>query len=583
MRVNRSLRERLRAALDGFHGRTIVDAGAAWRLLAQNAPDLITRHAPDGRIRFASNAAAHLLGRDPAALEGMAPADLAHPEDVAALQATFRDASYFGRDGTVAARLGHGDGRWLWMELRCRRTPLTEEGGGDIVAVTREIGAFKAESAALAQARDDALAATKEKTRFLANMSHELRTPLNAIIGFSEVMAREMFGTIGSRYQEYAGLIQDSGQHLLDLINGLLDMSKIEAGKFELYEELFAVDEVVASAARTVGLGAERMGVSLAAEVAPAARLAFADKRAVKQMLVNLLSNAVKFTPPGGAVTLCVPAAGKAVIVTVTDTGTGIAPADLARLGKPFEQAQGALGKEGTGLGLALVKSLAALHGGEAEIQSVLGEGTQVTLRLPHAAVEVAASRHIGHDEGFGGNLSTHEVKHQLRQVSVGHPAASHFSPNLRYRQCPLWVKSGHSQFAGARWAALAAALSPGPRGHDKVGAMESTPRLKAGLFVRALIRRAEVEGASAFIVRKDQEEAGAIILKLARLDGTVQVLNQARMGDGGLVWARPLGDAVPDARAAAWCDGQVKFDPDLWIVEIEDRQGRAFVDEPIV
>ena len=112
---------------------------------------------------------------------------------------------------------------------------------------------------------------------------------------------------------------------------------------------------------------------------------------------------------------------------------------------------------------------------------------------------------------------------------------------------------------------------------------MTSTPRLKAGLFIRALIRRADVEGASAFIVRKGQEEAGAIILKVARLDGTVLVLNQARMGDGGLVWARPLGEAVAEAQAGAWCDKQIKFDPDLWIVEIEDRQGRAFVDEPIV
>ena len=387
MRVKTSFRERCKAALDGFQGRRMVDAGAAWRLLAQNAPDLITRHAPDGRIRFASAAAAQLLGRDPAALEGLTPKELAHPEDLAALQAAFRDASYFGRDGTVTARLSHSDGRWLWMELRCRRTPLTEEGGGDIVAVTREIGAFKAESAALAQARDDALTATREKTRFLANMSHELRTPLNAIIGFSEVMAREMFGSIGPRYQEYAGLIQDSGQHLLDLINGLLDMSKIEAGKFELYEELFALDEVVQSATRTVGLAAERMGVSLTADVAPAARRAFADKRAVKQMLVNLLSNAVKFTPPGGSVALTVETGGKAVLITVIDTGTGIAAADLERLGKPFEQAEAAHGREGTGLGLALVKSLAALHGGEAEIQSVLGEGTRVTLRLPHAAI----------------------------------------------------------------------------------------------------------------------------------------------------------------------------------------------------
>jgi len=112
---------------------------------------------------------------------------------------------------------------------------------------------------------------------------------------------------------------------------------------------------------------------------------------------------------------------------------------------------------------------------------------------------------------------------------------------------------------------------------------MESTPRLKAGIFVRALIRRAEVDGASAFIVRKGNEEAGAIILRIAKLDGTLLVLNQARMGDGALVWARPLGEAVPEAKASEWCDRQVKYDPDLWLVEIEDRQGRAFVDEPIV
>jgi hypothetical protein len=112
---------------------------------------------------------------------------------------------------------------------------------------------------------------------------------------------------------------------------------------------------------------------------------------------------------------------------------------------------------------------------------------------------------------------------------------------------------------------------------------MESTPRLKAGIFVRALIRRAEVAGASAFIVRKGMEEAGAVVLKVAKLDGTVLVLNQARMGDGALVWARPLGDWTDEARARDWCDRQVKFDPDLWVVEIEDREGRAFVDEAIV
>jgi len=389
MRVNRTLRQRLRDAADGFRGRPPAPGGQSpWELLAHCAPDLVTAHAPDGRIRFASQAATRLLGRDPAALEGMTPAQLVHPEDLGALQAVFRDASYFGHDGAATVRLAHGDGGWIWTELRCRRTP-PGAGHDDIVAVTREIAAFKAQSQALVEARDAALAATKEKSRFLANMSHELRTPLNAILGFSEVMAREMFGQIGPRYQEYALAIQDSGQHLLDLINGLLDMSKIEAGKFELYEELFALDDVCEGAARLVGPAAERGGVAVAADVAPGARMAFADKRAVKQMLVNLLSNAVKFTPPGGAVLLTAAAEGKAVMLSVSDSGTGISPADLERLGRPFEQTQSAQGKEGTGLGLALVKSLAALHGGEAQISSVLGEGTTVRLLLPHAGVEL--------------------------------------------------------------------------------------------------------------------------------------------------------------------------------------------------
>jgi two-component system, cell cycle sensor histidine kinase DivJ len=382
--MRKTFRERLKAALDGLKGRVAPDTDTPWRLLAAAAPDLITRHAPDGRIRLAGGATRALLGRDAAALEGLTPRDLVHPEDLGLVQAMFRDASYFGQGGVAAARLAHADGRWLWMELRCSRTPLRD--GADIVAVTREIGAFKAQSAALAQARDEALAATQEKSRFLANMSHELRTPLNAIIGFSEVMALEMFGPLSPRYRDYAGLIQDSGQHLLDLINGLLDMSKIEAGKFDLHEELFDFSEAAQGAARFVALAAERAGLVLDVKVAEDARLAFADKRAVKQMLVNLLANAVKFTQPGGHVTLAAHTEDKALVLTVADTGTGIAAADLERLGRPFEQGGSASGKEGTGLGLALVKALAALHGGEASIASLLGEGTSVTVRLPHAA-----------------------------------------------------------------------------------------------------------------------------------------------------------------------------------------------------
>jgi len=377
MRLHRPIRDRPPGAA--------AVQGRGPQLRIEEAPDLITRHAPDGRIRAAGGAAFSLLGRRPVELEGLTPADLVHPGDLAAVQAAFRDASYFGRDGAVTARFLHADGRALWMELRCCRTPINGEDGGDIMAVTREIAAFKAESAALSEARDEALAATKEKSRFLANMSHELRTPLNAIIGFSEVMAREMFGPLTPRYQEYSKLIQDSGQHLLGLINGLLDMAKIEAGKMDIHEELFDLGETAQGAARFLALAAEQAGVRLSLDVA--VQQAFADQRAVTQMLVNLLSNAVKFTPPGGSVSLMAAVEGGAVNLTVSDTGAGIAPDDLARLGRPFAQSGNAHSKEGTGLGLALVKALAALHGGEAVIQSVLGEGTTVTVRLPHAAV----------------------------------------------------------------------------------------------------------------------------------------------------------------------------------------------------
>jgi cell cycle sensor histidine kinase DivJ len=228
-------------------------------------------------------------------------------------------------------------------------------------------------------------------------MSHELRTPLNAIIGFSEVMTREMFGPLSARYQEYSRLIHESGAHLLDLINSVLDMSKIEAGKFDLHEELFDLEETAESAVRFLKMPAERACVAVKLQIAPGARLVFADRRAVKQILVNLLSNGVKYTPPGGEVKAIarMPDSGLGIEIIVSDTGTGISREDLERLGKPFEQVENAetRAKEGTGLGLALVKSLALMHGGGALIESVLGEGTSVTVRLPYAAVDAKGER----------------------------------------------------------------------------------------------------------------------------------------------------------------------------------------------
>ncbi len=367
-----------------------AEGAAMYRFLADNAMDLITRHGADGRIRFASPSAQTLLGYDASKILGLAPTALVHADDLRAIEAAFMEASYFGRAASAEVRMKRSDGEHVWVEIRCRPAAPTTGEAADIVAVTRDISERKVQEQALIEARDQAEEASRAKSRFLANMSHELRTPLNAIIGFSEVMTHEMFGPVGSaKYLEYTRLIHESGAHLLELINGILDMSKIEAGKFELGEEIFDLDEVTQAAIRFVKIQADRAGVLLRAQIAPSARLAFADKRAVKQILINLLSNGVKYTPRGGEVRVKALRDPKGLEIAVVDTGVGISPHDLARLGKPFEQVEGehVRGKEGTGLGLALVKALAAMHGGEARIESVLGEGTTVRVSLPYAAV----------------------------------------------------------------------------------------------------------------------------------------------------------------------------------------------------
>jgi cell cycle sensor histidine kinase DivJ len=373
-----------------------AEGAAMYRFLADNAMDLITRHSADGRIRFASPASNALLGRIPDEMLGLALPSLVHPEDLRPLQSALIESSYFGRAGEAEVRLRHRDGHWVWAEIRCRPAAHGMGEPADIVAVTRDITERKKHERELVEARDQAMAASRAKSRFLANMSHELRTPLNAIIGFSEVMSREMFGPLGPRYQEYSRLVHESGSHLLELINSVLDMSKIEAGKFELAQDVFDLSETAASAVRFVRLAAERARVTLKTEIASEAHIIYADRRAIKQVLVNLLSNGVKYTPAGGEVKVSarvLPQRGIEIIVA--DTGTGISKADLDRLGRPFEQVENAetRAKEGTGLGLALVKSLTAMHGGEAVLSSVLGEGTIVHVRLPYAAVDSDGAR----------------------------------------------------------------------------------------------------------------------------------------------------------------------------------------------
>ena len=237
--------------------------------------------------------------------------------------------------------------------------------------------------------------ASTAKTRLLANMSHELRTPLNAIIGFAEAIRMELFGPVGSdRYREYARDIQESGQFLVDIIDDLLDVSRIEAGEMDLRETVFDVKSVLDMSAELVRLRAEKKGVALKSELPDGLPRLRADARMFRQIFANLLSNSVKFTPSGGSVTLtaCVRASGEYEF-RVSDTGIGIEARDLSRVLQPFKRGEGAADPtiEGSGLGLAIVRSLVGLHGGTLELSSAVDQGTDVYVFFPRDRVVSAA------------------------------------------------------------------------------------------------------------------------------------------------------------------------------------------------
>jgi two-component system cell cycle sensor histidine kinase PleC len=236
--------------------------------------------------------------------------------------------------------------------------------------------------------------ANQAKSKFLANMSHELRTPLNAIIGFSEIMESGMFGPLGAeKYTEYSRDIRESGEYLLDVINDILDMSKIEAGGIRLSPETVELEPILADCQRVVSTRAREKHLNLHAQIDPDLVLV-ADRRAVKQIALNLLSNAVKFTPDGGAVTVYGRTRGGMATIAIRDDGIGIPKGALHKLGRPFEQVESQLTKkyQGSGLGLAIAKSLAELHGGDMHIRSTLGKGTVVVVRLPLQARIAARS-----------------------------------------------------------------------------------------------------------------------------------------------------------------------------------------------
>jgi PAS domain S-box-containing protein len=368
-----------------------------YRLMTEEASDIIMFYDPQGRILFASNALQNILGRTPEEIETGNFIALTHPDDLAEAQA-LREKLRPGEVRVATYRMRHRDGHYVWMESNVRG--VFDEGASEpknVISVSRDISERKADELRMKAAREEAEAASRAKSAFLASMSHELRTPLNAIIGFSDIMRDEMFGPIGNaRYNEYAGLIRDSGQLLLDLISDILDTAKIEAGKMELHFDDIDLSSIVEDCGRMLAQKARDAGIQMVMEVPEKGIPLTADPRAVKQIVLNLLSNALKFTPRSGHIWIKAVRDDTQVTLSVRDDGIGIPAESLPRLGRAFEQVatDPMLSKSGTGLGLALVSALAKMHGGEMQIDSIESEGTTVTVtlaRVPPAAQAEAA------------------------------------------------------------------------------------------------------------------------------------------------------------------------------------------------
>jgi len=280
-----------------------------------------------------------------------------------------------------------GQARWIMVVTRSRPGA---EGGTIWDGIATDISELKQWQQELVAAKEQAVLASRSKSQFLAVMSHELRTPLNAVIGFAEVLQAEFFGPLTEKQRGYIGDILQSGTHLLNIINDILDLAKIEAGKSELHEDICAAAELIAYQIELIRPRAQLAGLTIGFEPEPDLPLLYVDQTKLKQMLLNLLSNAIKFTPPGGRIEVALRAQPVAegrpmLALSIADTGVGMAPEDIPNAFASFQQIDNKLARkhEGAGLGLPLVKAQIELHGGTISIESAVDIGTTVTLHFP--------------------------------------------------------------------------------------------------------------------------------------------------------------------------------------------------------
>lgn len=324
------------------------------------------------------------FGKDSPTLDDLN--DMLHEDDDGRMMQVFQRAIIEQNNYDMDFRIQRNDGqtRYIKCEGRCRVDH--EDDVYALYGVMHDVTEAMERQRDLIKAKESVEKAYAAKTQFLANMSHELRTPLNAVIGFSEMMERQLLGPLGNeKYLEYISGIRKSGEHLLSLISDILDMSKIEAGKYDLSLEDFNVAKSARLAVHMVEGRALNDNVKVIVNVDSEKINIVADRRAVMQIMLNLLSNAVKFSDKGGEVTLNLKQNDNFIFIEVSDNGIGIPANKLATIMEPFEQAEGHYSREyeGTGLGLSITKELVEIHGGTINLVSTVGVGTEALIKLP--------------------------------------------------------------------------------------------------------------------------------------------------------------------------------------------------------
>jgi cell cycle sensor histidine kinase DivJ len=366
----------------------------AYRHLIEHVQDAVMRFAADGTVLFTSRSAETLFGCRRFELSGSGLVDRIHVMDRPAYLTAFAEANQDGETRRVEIRMRRDEPgasvaapHFVWVEasLSPVRDEETPGARNEVVVLLRDVTERHDYMSELQQARKIAEEASSAKSRFLATIGHELRTPLNAIVGFSEMMTSGVVGEMSPQHKEYATLIQQSGHHLLDVVKMLLDMSRLEAGKFELTTEPIAPESLVEPCLKMVDAMARQKSVRLMTDIPRSLPLLIADERACRQILINLLTNAVKFSREHTVVTLAMKRQGRHLAISVADHGIGMAEESVKRIGEPFFQAQDGLARryEGTGLGLSIVKGLVELHEGTLHASSSPGEGTVMTVLLP--------------------------------------------------------------------------------------------------------------------------------------------------------------------------------------------------------